>query len=127
MNPENLLYTKDHEWIRIDGDTGTVGITQYAQDTLGEVVYIELPKVGDAFDTHQSFGNVESVKAVSELFLPLAGEVLEANSALKDAPETLNSDPYGAGWLIRIRIRPGAEKSHLLSSADYVAFLAAQS
>jgi len=97
VNPENLLYTKDHEWIRIDGDTGTVGITQYAQDTLGEVVYIELPKVGDAFDTHQSFGNVESVKAVSELFLPLAGEVLEANSALKDAPETLNSDPYGAG------------------------------
>jgi glycine cleavage system H protein len=127
MNPEDLLYTKDHEWIRIAGETGTVGITQYAQNTLGDVVYIELPKAGDKFESHQSFGSVESVKAVSELFIPLGGEVLEVNSALKDAPETLNSDPYGAGWLIRIRIRPGAEKSTLLSSSDYDAFVASQS
>jgi len=127
MTPEDLLYTKDHEWIRIAGDTGTVGITHYAQDTLGEVVYIELPKAGAKFQAHQAFGSVESVKAVSELFIPLAGEVVESNSALKDSPETVNADPYGAGWLIRIQLQPGSDKSTLLSAADYNKFLAGQS
>ena len=127
MTPEDLLYTKDHEWIRIAGDTGTVGITHYAQDTLGEVVYIELPKAGDKFQSHQTFGSIESVKAVSELLIPLGGEVIEANSALKASPETVNSDPYGAGWLIRVQLQPGIDRSTLLSAADYNKFLAGQS
>jgi len=127
MTPEDLLYTKDHEWIRIAGETGTIGITHYAQDTLGEVVYIELPKAGDKFQTHQTFGSIESVKAVSELFIPLAGQVLESNTALKDSPETVNKDPYGSGWLIRIQIQPGSDKSSLLSATDYERFLAGQS
>jgi len=126
MTPEDLFYTKDHEWIRIAGDTGTVGITHYAQDTLGEVVYIELPKAGDKFQSHQTFGSIESVKAVSELLIPLAGEVIEANSALKASPETVNSDPYGAGWLIRVQLQPGIDRSTLLSAADYNKFLAGQ-
>ena len=124
MTPEDLFYTKDHEWIRIAGDTGTVGITHYAQDTLGEVVYIELPKAGDKFQSHQTFGSIESVKAVSELLIPLGGEVIEANSALKASPETVNSDPYGAGWLIRVQLQPGIDRSTLLSAADYNKFLA---
>jgi len=126
MTPEDLFYTKDHEWIRIAGDTGTVGITHYAQDTLGEVVYIELPKAGDKFQSHQTFGSIESVKAVSELLIPLGGEVIEANSALKASPETVNSDPYGAGWLIRVQLQPGIDRSTLLSAADYNKFLAGQ-
>jgi glycine cleavage system H protein len=126
MNPENLLYTKDHEWIRMSGDTGTVGITLHAQEALGDVVYVELPKVGDKFESHKSFGSVESVKAVSELFIPVAGEVIEVNSGIKDAPETLNSDPYGEGWLIRIRIQNQAEISDLLSAKAYDEYIATQ-
>lgn len=126
MNPEGLLYTKDHEWIGIAGDVGTVGITLHAQDALGEVVYIELPRVGEKFEAHKAFGSVESVKAVSELFMPVSGEVIEVNSALKDAPETLNSDPYGKGWLLRIRLQNPAEKASLLSSHDYDQFVATE-
>ena len=126
MNPEGLLYTKDHEWIGITGDVGTVGITFHAQEALGDVVYIELPKVGDQIDSHKSFGTVESVKAVSELFMPLAGEVIEVNSAIKDAPETLNSDPYGKGWLIRIRIQNPAETAALLSAQAYDQYIATE-
>jgi len=126
MSPEDLLYTKEHEWIRIAADTGTVGITHHAQESLGEVVYIELPKVGDKFEAHKSFGSVESVKAVSDLFIPVAGEVIEVNAALKEAPETLNSDPYGKGWLIRIRIQNSAETSTLLSAKSYDEYAATQ-
>ena len=126
MNPEELLYTKEHEWIRIDGDTGTVGITNHAQQALGDVVYIELPKPGDRFESHQPFGSVESVKAVSELFVPVGGEVFEVNSALKDAPETLNSDPYGKGWLIRLKIKNSADTSSLLSAKAYGEYVKTQ-
>ena len=126
MNPEGLLYSKDHEWIGITGDTGTVGITLHAQEALGDVVYIELPSLGDKFDAHKSFGSVESVKAVSELFMPLSGEVIEVNSTIKDKPETLNSDPYGKGWLIRIRITNPAETSALLSAQAYDSYIAAE-
>jgi glycine cleavage system H protein len=126
MNPEGLLYSKDHEWINIAGDTGTVGITLHAQEALGDVVYIELPAVGDKFDAHKSFGSVESVKAVSELFMPVSGEVIEVNSAIKDKPEALNSDPYGKGWLIRIRIANPAEAVALLSAKAYDEYIAAE-
>lgn len=119
MNPDDLLYTKEHEWIRISGDTGTVGITSHAQEALGDVVYIELPKIGDRFTSHQPFGSVESVKAVSELFVPVAGEVIEVNSSLKDSPEMLNADPYGKGWLIRLKIQNSKEASELLSGKAY--------
>ena len=126
MNPEGLLYTKDHEWIGITGDTGTVGITLHAQEALGDVVYIELPAVGDKFEAHKSFGSVESVKAVSELFMPVSGEVIAVNSTIKDKPETLNADPYGQGWLIRIRIANPAEASALLSAQAYDNYIAAE-
>jgi glycine cleavage system H protein len=126
MNPEGLLYSKDHEWINIAGDTGTVGITLHAQEALGDVVYIELPAVGDKFDAHKSFGSVESVKAVSELFMPVSGEVIEVNSAIKDKPEALNSDPYGKGWLIRIRIANPKEAVALLSAKAYDEYVAAE-
>jgi len=126
MNPEGLLYTKDHEWISITGDVGTVGITLHAQDALGDVVYIELPHVGDKFEAHKAFGSVESVKAVSELFMPVSGEVIEVNSTIRDSPETLNSDPYGKGWLLRIRLQNPAETASLLSSHDYDQFVAAE-
>ena len=124
MNPEGLLYSKDHEWIGITGDTGTVGITLHAQEALGDVVYIELPKVGDKFDAQKSFGSVESVKAVSELLMPVSGEVIEVNSTIKDKPETLNADPYGQGWLIRIRIANPAETAALLSAQAYDNYIA---
>src|SRR5919106_6214030 len=102
--PEDLHYSKDHEWIRVEGDTGTIGITDHAQHSLGDVVYVELPKIGESFSAHEPFGSVESVKAVSELFTPVSGEILEVNESLHDAPEKVNSDPYGGGWMIRIRI-----------------------
>ena len=126
MNPEGLLYSRDHEWIGITGDTGTVGITLHAQEALGDVVYIELPAVGDKFDAHKSFGSVESVKAVSELFMPVSGEVIEVNSSIKDKPDTLNSDPYGKGWLIRIRIANPAETADLLSAQAYDKYVATE-
>src|SRR5580765_4034682 len=126
MNPEGLLYSKDHEWIGITGDIGTVGITLHAQEALGDVVYIELPAVGDKFDAHISFGSVESVKAVSELFMPVSGEVIEVNSTVKEKPDTLNSDPYGKGWLIRIRIAKPAETAALFSAQAYATYVAAE-
>ena len=117
--PENLHYTKDHEWIRVEGDTGTVGITDHAQHALGDVVYVELPKPGDRFEAHESFGSVESVKAVSELFLPVAGEVIEVNESLQDEPEKVNNDPYDGAWMIRIRITSAGEVDSLLTAAEY--------
>jgi glycine cleavage system H protein len=105
--PSDLQYTRSHEWIRIEGDEATVGITDYAQDALGDVVYVELPEVGASLEAGATFGAVESVKAASDLYLPVAGEVLEVNSALVEQPEVLNSDPYGAGWMLKIRVAPG--------------------
>jgi glycine cleavage system H protein len=101
--PEDLQYTKSHEWVRIEGDTATIGITDHAQDELGDVVFVELPDEGATFDAGESFGTVESVKAVSDLYTPVGGEVVEINSSLEDAPENINEDPYGEGWIVKLR------------------------
>jgi glycine cleavage system H protein len=119
--PADLQYSKSHEWIRIEGETATIGITDYAQDALGDVVYIDLPEVGASFDAEAIFGAVESVKAASDLYVPVAGEVLEVNEALIDSPETINSDPYGAGWMIKIRVAPGV--GALMSAEAYEKFV----
>jgi glycine cleavage system H protein len=125
--PENLRYSKDHEWVSVEGDTATIGITDYAQGSLGDVVYVELPKPGDKFNAHEAFGSVESVKAVSEIFTPIAGEVIEANSGLNDTPEVVNSDPYGGGWMIKIKMdNPGAADA-MLSAAEYDEYLSSNS
>jgi glycine cleavage system H protein len=121
--PENLRYSKDHEWVRVEGETGTVGITDHAQHSLGDVVYVELPKPGDSFEAHAAFGSVESVKAVSELFMPVSGEVVEVNESLQDEPESVNSDPYGAGWMVRIRLSKPGDLDGLLDAAEYEDFL----
>jgi len=121
--PENLRYSKDHEWIRVEGETGTVGITDHAQNSLGDVVYVELPRPGDTFEAHAAFGSVESVKAVSELFMPVSGEVTEVNESLQDEPESVNTDPYGAGWMVRIRVSKPGDLDGLLDAAEYEDFL----
>jgi glycine cleavage system H protein len=121
--PENLKYTKEHEWARIEGDIATIGITDYAQGELGDIVYLELPEVGSEVAKEESFGTVEAVKAVSDLYAPLSGEVVEVNDALQDAPETVNSDPYGEGWLIKIKIKNPGEIEDLLDSTDYKALI----
>jgi glycine cleavage system H protein len=126
-SPENLLYSKDHEWCRIEGDIATIGITHHAQNALGDVVYCELPKAGDQFSASEPFGSVESVKAVSELFAPLSGEVTEVNNALTEGPETVNTDPYGNGWMIKIRIANKSEADALLKAGDYDAFITEES
>jgi glycine cleavage system H protein len=117
--PEGLYYSKDHEWLRVEGETGTVGITDHAQNSLGDVVYVELPKAGETFAAHDTFGSVESVKAVSELFLPVAGEVTEVNESLTDEPEKVNTDPYGDGWMLRLKLSNRGEVDSLLSAAEY--------
>lgn len=124
--PENLQYSKDHEWISVEGDIGTIGITDHAQNSLGDVVYVELPKVGETFAAHESFGSVESVKAVSEIFTPVAGEVTEVNDTLQDEPEKVNTDPYGEAWMIRIRMKNPGEVDSLLSAAEYEDFTKAE-
>jgi glycine cleavage system H protein len=123
MYPTDYRYTKEHEWIKVTGATGTIGITDYAQHELGDVVFVELPAVGAKITTGQVFGSVESVKAVSEIFAPVSGEVTEANVALSDTPETLNSDPHGAGWLIKVKLANPAEVSSLMDAAAYQAFI----
>src|SRR5918912_702028 len=120
--PEDLQYSKDHEWVRVEGDVGVIGITDYAQNSLGDVVYVELPKPGETFAAHESFGSVESVKAVSEIFTPVSGEIVEVNESLQDEPEKVNADPYGEGWMIRIRLRNRGEVDSLLSAAEYEDF-----
>ena len=114
--PGDLQYTKTHEWVRREGDTATVGITDHAQDELGDVVFIELPEEGSSFDAGDAFGTIESVKAVSDLYAPVGGEVVEVNSALEDAPEKVNEDPYGDGWIIRLRV---SGEGDLLSAEEY--------
>ena len=118
MNPEGLLYTKEHEWLKVEGDTGTIGITDHAQSELGDVVYVEFPKVGQRLQPGKTLGTIESVKAVSEIFSPVEGKVLEVNSSLTTAPETVNSDPYGKGWLVRLRIAKVPVEG-LLSAQEY--------
>ena len=125
--PEDLHYSKDHEWVRVDGGEAIIGITDYAQNSLGDVVYVELPKAGDEFAANESFGSVESVKAVSEVFTPVAGIVAKINEALADEPEAVNSDPYGAGWMIRIKMSHPGEVDSLLTAAEYEDFTKAES
>ena len=119
--PQDLLYTEEDEWVRIDGDTATVGITDYAQDSLSDIVYLELPAEGNAFGIGDSFGVVESVKAAADLYMPLSGEITAVNEDLIDTPELINSDPYGAAWLLKLKIEDVEEISNLLSPAAYQA------
>jgi glycine cleavage system H protein len=120
--PEDLHYSKDHEWVRVEADTAVVGITDYAQDSLGDVVYVELPKEGEKFAANESFGSVESVKAVSEVFSPVSGEISGLNATLTDEPEKVNEDPYGEGWMIRVKMSNPGEVDSLLTAAEYEDF-----
>jgi glycine cleavage system H protein len=122
--PANFRYTKQHEWADVKGDVATIGITDYAQHELGDVVFAELPKVGAKVEAGKSFGTVESVKAVSEIFAPVNGEVTEINGSLHDTPETINSDPHGAGWLIKVKLANPAEVKDLMDAKGYEAFIA---
>ncbi|HQU85341.1 MAG TPA: glycine cleavage system protein GcvH [Pyrinomonadaceae bacterium] len=124
--PENLRYSKDHEWVLVDGDIATIGITDYAQHSLGDVVYVDMPRVGDSFGAHEAFGSVESVKAVSEVFTPVGGEVTEVNEGLNDTPESVNGDPYGAAWFIKVKMENPGEADKLLSSEEYEEYLSNQ-
>ncbi|NER12667.1 glycine cleavage system protein GcvH [Leptobacterium flavescens] len=123
--PSELKYTKDHEWIKIDGDVATVGITDFAQSELGDIVYVEVETVDETLDKDEVFGTVEAVKTVSDLFLPLSGEIIEFNESLEDEPEKVNSDPYGDGWMIKIKISDTSEIDGLLSGEDYKALIGA--
>ncbi len=126
MYPDNLRYTKEHEWVLAEGDTATVGITDHAQRELGDIVYVDLPKAGAAFEKGAAFGSVESVKAVSEVFAPLSGEVVEANETLSAAPEKLNADPHGAAWLVKVKMTKPAEIESLLTAAEYQNYVGAE-
>jgi glycine cleavage system H protein len=123
-NPDDILYTKEHEWIRISGNTGTIGITDFAQHELGDVVYVELPKTGDVLKAAQTLGTIESVKAVSEIFSPVSGEILEVNTDLGNAPEIINADPYGNGWLVKMKLKDPAETAGLMSKEQYEVHIA---
>ena len=124
--PDDLHYSKDHEWVRVEGNVAVVGITDYAQDSLGDVVYVELPKVGDDFAANESFGSVESVKAVSEVFSPVSGAIVGINESLADEPEKVNSDPYGEGWMIRVEMSKPGEVDSMLTAAEYEDFTKAE-
>jgi glycine cleavage system H protein len=126
MYPDNFRYTKEHEWLRIEGDQATVGITFHAQKELGDIVYVDLPKVGTHVEQAKPIGSVESVKAVSDIFAPMSGEVVEVNALLTDSPEKLNADPHGEAWLVKIKLSAPQETSHLLSAADYQAYVGAE-
>ena len=117
--PESLKYTKDHEWVKIENDVATIGITDFAQGELGDIVYVEVETVDESLDQNEVFGSVEAVKTVSDLFMPLSGEVIEFNEGLEDAPEVVNSDPYGDGWMIKIRISDSGQLDSLLDAAAY--------
>lgn len=117
--PQELKYTKDHEWVRIEGDIATVGVTDFAQGELGDIVYVEVETVGETLEKEEVFGTVEAVKTVSDLFSPLSGEIIEFNESLEDTPEKVNSDPYGDGWMVKIRISDQDQVADLLSASDY--------
>ena len=123
--PSELKYTKDHEWIKIEGDTATVGITDFAQGELGDIVYVEVETVDETLDAEEIFGTVEAVKTVSDLFLPLSGEIVAFNEKLEDAPELVNSDPYGEGWMIKMKFSDASQIDNLLSADDYKAIVGA--
>jgi glycine cleavage system H protein len=121
--PSNLKYTKDHEWVRVEGDTAVVGITDFAQSQLGDIVFVDVATVGETLAEHDVFGSIEAVKTVSDLFCPLSGEVTEFNTALDDAPDAINSDPYGEGWIIKLKMSNPAEAADLLSAEQYNALI----
>ena len=127
MYPDNFRYTKEHEWVLAEGDTATIGITDHAQQELGDIVYVDLPKVGTALEQGKSLGSVESVKAVSDVYAPVSGEVTAINHTLAEAPEKLNEDPHGAAWLIKIKLSAPGEVSNLMSAADYQTYIGAES
>jgi glycine cleavage system H protein len=126
MYPENYRYTKEHEWVLVEGGTGTVGITDHAQEELGDIVYVDLPKVGTTIEQGKSLGSVESVKAVSDVYCPVSGEVVEINATLSEKPESLNTDPHGAAWLIKLKLSNPTEAQSLMSAADYLAYIGAE-
>jgi glycine cleavage system H protein len=117
--PQELKYTKDHEWIRIEGDIAVIGITAYAQGELGDIVYVDVDALGETLDAEETFGSVEAVKTVSDLFMPLGGEIIEYNEELEATPEAVNEDPYGKGWMVKVKISDSSEVDALLSAADY--------
>lgn len=121
--PENLKYTKDHEWISVEGDTATVGITDFAQSELGDIVFVDISTQGETLNQHDVFGTVEAVKTVSDLYMPISGEILEVNAGLESNPESVNSDPYGKGWMVKMRITDTAQLDGLMSAADYSAMV----
>jgi glycine cleavage system H protein len=123
--PENLLYTKDHEWIRIEGNTGIVGVTDFAQGELGDVVFIEIETAGETLKKEEVFGTIEAVKTVSDMFMPVSGEVIEVNPALEESPDAVNKDPYGKGWMIKIKLTDPSETSELLTPEKYKALVGA--
>lgn len=125
--PENYRYSNEHEWVNVEGDVATIGITDYAQHSLGDVVYVDLPSVGTVFSSHEPFGSVESVKAVSELFTPVSGEVTEINESLNDTPETVNSDAHGEAWMIRVKMSNPGELDELMDAAAYENYLESNS
>lgn len=117
--PENLLYTKEHEWLRVEGDTGYVGITDFAQGELGDIVFIEIETLGEALKKEEVFGTIEAVKTVSDMFMPVGGEIIEVNPALEESPDLVNKDPYGRGWMVKIRLSDPSEVNGLLSAVKY--------
>ena len=122
MYPPDYLYTQDHEWVKVDGNLAVLGITQFAQQELGEVVFVELPQVGEVFDSRDEIGSIESVKAVAEVYTPVAGEVVEVNQAVVDDPEVLNEDPHGEGWLVKVRYSSAGDLESLMNAEQYAAY-----
>ena len=127
MYPENFRYTKEHEWVLVAGDTGTIGITDHAQEELGDIVYVELPKIGAKLEQSSSFGSVESVKAVSDIYCPVSGEVVEVNQGLAESPEKVNDDAYGLGWLIKLKLANPAQVDQLMTAAQYTEYVSSES
>jgi len=126
MYPENFRYTKEHEWVLADGDSATIGITNHAQEELGDIVYVDLPKVGTRLEQSKSLGSVESVKAVSEVYSPVSGEVTEANGLLADSPEKLNEDPHGNAWLVKVKLSAPDEVKSLMTASEYQTYVGAE-
>jgi glycine cleavage system H protein len=126
MYPENFRYTKEHEWVLVEGDAGTIGITDHAQHELGDIVYVDLPKVGSHLEKGKTLGSVESVKAVSDVYAPVSGEVTEINALLADSPEKLNEDPHGAAWLVKLKLSAPAEVENLMTAAEYQTYVGAE-
>ena len=127
MNPDDIKYHREHAWVRVEGKRATIGISDFAQQQLGDIVYVDLPKPGTLIQQHKTIGSVESVKAVSDIYTPVSGEVVEVNSSLAESPEILNKDPYGSGWLVKIKLSEPGEAGQLLTAADYQAYVGTES